>query len=70
MAYKLNITWRVTATSHDREEIVVADLAAAGRAIGEGAPDRWDVAYVVVQPTTAQPVSDRPPAQPAVKEPA
>ena len=55
MAYKLGITWRVTATSHSKEEIVVEDLADIGRAIAEDAPYNWNVAYVVIVETTAAP---------------
>ena len=55
MAYKLNVTWRVTAVNHDREETVVETLSDIGRVISEGGPSLWDVAYLIVQPTTAQP---------------
>jgi hypothetical protein len=53
MAYKLDITWRVSATSHDRDETAVDYLADIGRVIADGAPDGWNAAYVVVTPITA-----------------
>jgi hypothetical protein len=52
MGYKVGATFRVTATNHVKEEVVVDDLADIGAAIADGAPVRWDVAYVVVLPVT------------------
>ena len=64
MNYRVALTWRVTASSHPKGEIIVADLPAVGKAIGEDAPDFWDVCYVIVTPTTAAATSDSKPAQP------
>ena len=52
MAFKVDITWRVSATSHSKEETAVDDLAGIGPAIADGAPDGWNAAYVVVLPIT------------------
>ncbi|HEV2900818.1 MAG TPA: hypothetical protein VGX71_23845 [Pseudaminobacter sp.] len=56
MTYKIGVTWRVTATNHVREEMVVDDLATGvGRAVIEGAPQNWNVAYIVITETSAAP---------------
>jgi hypothetical protein len=49
---KIDVTWRVSATAHTKEDTAVDDLADIGQVIAHGAPDGWNAAYVVVLPIT------------------
>lgn len=49
MRYRIGTTFRVTATNHIKEEVVVTDLADLGRIIAEAAPPDWTLCYLVIE---------------------